>query len=379
MRPATGHKIRKSRIEQSVMASETDSNPMWCCLPKKMILHIMDATFMMLLLVVQGTILNYYLIRQYSNTVFPYFWFLADFASLFAFLGTLTIAYQYLTASEDVSIQDRVYRYSPKQVFGSKFPTSKLGVLPLSYVSWLFYTGILLSKVMMIFKSEIPDKLSNEEVFGPQTLQVTIATSGIIFLLLVEGHNWAPRDSPRYTYVTSLCAKTGIEILDTVSLLALLLVNETQMVLTFTLENTVLILCSFNFILPTLAVYKLSLSDLVSERLSLPLKIVYNLLHLCLIDVPYLAVRLYLWFYYGHNASIFLMKNVFSIVYVLRGIYPDFEELVRRHWSLEEPHRTGSNGYLPGTTSEDHIEMETLNPKPTTVTPENIRKHPKNV
>ena len=361
------------------MASETDSNPMWCCLPKKMILHVMDATFMMLLLVVQGTILNYYLIRQYSNTVFPYFWFLADFASLFAFLGTLTIAYQYLTASEDVSIQDRVYRYSPKQVFGSKFPTSKLGVLPLSYVSWLFYTGILLSKVMMIFKSEIPDKLTNDEVFGPQTLQVTIATSGIIFLLLVEGHNWAPRDTPRYTYVTSLCAKTGIEILDTVSLLALLMVNETKMVLTFPLENTVLILCSFNFILPTLAVYKLSLSDLVSERLSLPLKIVYNLLHFCLIDVPYLAVRLYLWFYYGHNASIFLMKNVFGIVFVVRGIYPDFEELVRRHCSLEEPHRTGSNGYLPGATSDDHIEMETLNPRPTSVTPENIRKHPKNV
>jgi hypothetical protein len=73
------------------------------------------------------------------------------------------------------------------------------------------------------------------------------------------------------------------------------------------------------------------------------------------------------------------MKNVFGIVFVLRGIYPDFEELVRRHCSAEEPHRTGSNGYLPGTTSDDHIEMETLNPKPTSTTPENIRKHPKNV
>ena len=346
------------------MGSETE-NPIWCCVPKKMVLHIMDASFMTLLLVVQGTILNFYLISHYSNTVFAYFWFLADFACLFAFLGTLTIAYQYLTASEDVSIEDRVYRYSPKQVFGSKFPTSKLGVLPLSYVSWLFYTGILLAKVMMIFKSDIPDHLKSDDVFGPQLLQVTIATSGIIFLLLVEGHNWAPRDSPRYTYVTSLCAKTGIEILDTVNLLALLLVNETAMVLTFTLENVVLVLCSFNFILPTLAVYKLSLSDLISERMSLPLKIVYNLLHLCLIDIPYLAVRMYLWTAYAHNASIFLMKNVFGIVFVLRGIYPDFEELIRRYCSVEETHRAGSNGYLPGTT-DDHIEMETLNPKPST-------------
>ncbi|KAJ9592285.1 hypothetical protein L9F63_001181 [Diploptera punctata] len=340
------------------MGSE-EENPMWCCVPKKMVLHIMDATFMTLLLVVQGTILNYYLISHYSNTVFPYFWFLADFACLFAFLGTLTIAYQYLTASEDVSVEDRVYRYSPKQVFGSKFPTSKLGVLPLSYVSWLFYTGILLAKVMMIFKSEIPDYLENYNVFGPQLLQVTIATSGIIFLLLVEGHNWAPRDSPRYTYVTSLCAKTGIEILDTVNLLALLLVNETAMCFVHLI-----------FILPTLAVYKLSLSDLISERMSLPLKIVYNLLHLCLIDIPYLAVRMYLWIAYAHNASIFLMKNVFGIVFVLRGIYPDFEELIRRHCSVEESHRAGSNGYLPGTT-EDHIEMETLNPNPFT----NFHKH----
>ena len=96
--------------------------------------------------------------------------------------------------------------------------------------------------------------------------------------------------------------------------------------------------------------------------MSLPLKIVYNLLHLCLIDIPYLAVRMYLWTAYAHNASIFLMKNVFGIVFVLRGIYPDFEELIRRHYSVDESHRAGSNGYLPGIT-EDHIEMETLNPK----------------
>jgi hypothetical protein len=104
--------------------------------------------------------------------------------------------------------------------------------------------------------SETPNKLLNDEVFGPQ-LQIT-GTSWII-LLVVKG----PHGSPQYTYVT-LRAETGITILDNVDLLLLLLVKETQIILTITLEFAVLILCSFTFILPTLAVYRLSLSDLIS-------------------------------------------------------------------------------------------------------------------
>ncbi|KAK7794742.1 hypothetical protein R5R35_000771 [Gryllus longicercus] len=45
--------------------------------------------------------------------------------------------------------------------------------------------------------------------------EITIALSGVVFLLLVEGHNWAPRGSPRYLFVTLVCGKTAIEILDT--------------------------------------------------------------------------------------------------------------------------------------------------------------------
>lgn len=299
----------------------------------------MDISFMAFFLLVQSAILNIHIIREYRNRMFVYFWFLADFVCFFAILCTVIIAYKYLTASEDVSIEQREYRYSPKHVLGSKFPTSKLGVLPLGYVSWFFYSVILLFKVMTIFTSEIPNKLK-DEFFGQQLLQVTIGTWGIIFVLLAEGHNWAPRGSPRYIYVTSLWAKTGIEILDSMSLMSLLLGNETQRMLTFTLKTQILLLCSFNFFLPTFALYKLSFSDRISEHLSLQLKIVYSLLYLCLIDIPYLAVRLYLLVTYGYIGSLFLLKNVLGIVFLLLWIYQDFEELVRRRYSFEEYHQT---------------------------------------
>jgi hypothetical protein len=303
----------------------------------------MDTTLMAFFLLVQSAILNIYIIKEYRNRMFVYFWFLADFVCFFAILCTVIIAYKYLTASEDVSVEQREYRYSPKHVLGSKFPTSKLGILPLGYISWFFYSIILFCKIMTIFRSEMPNKL-RDEPFGPQFLQVTIGTWGIIFILLAEGHNWAPRGSPRHIYVTSLWAKTGIDILDSTILMSLLLGNDTQRMLTLTLKTQIILLSSFSFFLPTFALYKLSFPNRISGHFSLQLKIVNSLLYLCLIDIPYLAVRLYLLFRYGYIGSVFLLKNVLAIVILLLWIYQDFHELVRRRYFFEEYHQTGSNG-----------------------------------
>ncbi|XP_046991966.1 transmembrane protein 121B-like [Schistocerca americana] len=326
-----------------------------CSVPRRMIFHVLDAVFLITILILQGTILNYYIIKHSKHHVTPYFWFIADIASLFIFAGTLTVSYQYLTKVKSDFDTDTFF-LSPKRILHRKFPTSKLGIMPLSYVSWIIYSTFHFSKVAVIFKSGIPDHLKADDFLGNQALQITIALSGIIFILLAEGHNWSTRQSPRYLYVTSVGWKTGIEILDTVNLLALLLVNETKMILTYTLENSVLIVCSFNFFLPALALYKLSLSDMNHVRLFLPLNVLYNVLHLCLIDIPFLAIRIYIWVNYNKNASIFLMKNVFGIIMVLRSAYPDLHELFQRRYASKLSSNQGHNR----ATKED-ISLHVLN------------------
>lgn len=49
-------------------------------------------------------------------------------------------------------------------------------------------------------------------------------------------------------------------------------------------------------------------------------------LHMVLVDVPFLSIRVYLWLAYRENASMFLMKNALSIFLCLRGMYPDLVE-----------------------------------------------------
>lgn len=300
------------------------------CASRRLIVHVLDATSLVFVLILQASILNYYIIQYYKTSVSPYFWFIGDFICLFIFAGTLTTSYRYLTRCRECHPckGEKSFYLSPKRIV-AKFPTTTLGMLPLSYTSWFLYSCMLLAKVIIIFKSEIPERLSPKEAFGPQLLQIAIAMSGIIFLLLIEGHNWAERGSPRYMYVTGVCGKTGIEILDTVSLLSVLLLPNTEDFLTGTLENAVITLAAFNFFLPVLALYKLSLCDFAAHPFSLPIAVFHNLLHLCLVDVPFLCVRVYLWVYYKQHASIFIMKNVFSIILVLRGMYPDLVKLVQ--------------------------------------------------
>ncbi|GLH07648.1 Uncharacterized protein GBIM_13103 [Gryllus bimaculatus] len=333
-----------------------------CCSPRHLVLHVLDASSLILVLVLQGSVLNYYIIDHYKSSVNPYFWFLADFATVFVFAGTLTISYQYLTkvrfAENDSKLPSgAMFPLSPKRLT-RRFPVSRLGIMPLSYCSWLIYCTFLLSKIVLIVRSGILYDLSPQATFGPQLLQITIALSGVVFLLLVEGHNWAPRGSPRYLFVTLVCGKTAIEILDTVSLLSLLHTHPVRHLGALHaalqgLEIPITVLCCFNFVLPALALYKLSLTDVSAEVLALPVSLLYNLLHMMLIDLPYLGVRLYLWLNYDHSTSVLLMKNVFGIILALRGLIPDVTELVRRRRTADgTPKPAAANGYLEGGAGE---------------------------
>uniref|UniRef100_A0A1B6CHA0 Uncharacterized protein n=1 Tax=Clastoptera arizonana TaxID=38151 RepID=A0A1B6CHA0_9HEMI len=311
------------------------------CLKKRLVVHFLDAVTLMVVLIFQGTVLNYYLIFHNKDSSAPYFYFILDILVIVVFIGTLTSSYSYLTKREaHEERMKKVFALSPSRITQVRlpFPPSKLGTTPFSYISWTFYIIILLSKVVIIFESkELIEKLSEKDHFGPQLLKITIAAASLVFLLLVEGHNWAKRGTTRYSFVTSTCGKNGIEIFDSVSFLSILMEG---LPISSGFKDVILVLSTFTFFLPALSLYKLSMLDFASEKTCLQITVVYNLLRLTLVDIPFLIVRLYLWAFFHQNASLFLMKNIFNIILVLRCLYPDLIALSNEHFHFHQERHT---------------------------------------
>ena len=58
----------------------------------------------------------------------------------------------------------------------------------------------------------------------------------------------------------------------------------------------IIVLSSINLILPTLTIYSLSMSDFGRHlEKVIAIKVFYQLLQLCIINIPFLGVRIYLW------------------------------------------------------------------------------------
>ncbi|CAB3366334.1 Hypothetical predicted protein [Cloeon dipterum] len=312
-----------------------------CGFRRRGVVHVVDAGLMLLVFLVQASVLNYYIISHYSQSTLAYWWFAADFICLFVFAGTLTVAFRYFSRAADRTRRSTdEFSLSPAN-FISGYSPSDWGVLPLGYISWIFYAAILIGKLSVIFKSELPEQLSPNYLFGPQLLQVTIALSAVVFLLLAESHNWASHRSDRYQFVVSTCAHSGMAVLDTVSLLAVLMpkstVRETEP--PEVLMDLILGLCLVNLLLPALALFRLGLSEPSAEekqkRLVLPFNVLNDGVHFLLVDLPFLVIRSYLWAGHNQHTSLFMMKNILGILITARSLLPDLYALCKRHKEKE--------------------------------------------
>ncbi|XP_013790547.1 uncharacterized protein LOC106474402 [Limulus polyphemus] len=198
------------------------------------------------------------------------------------------------------------------------------GMLPSCYMVWILYSLLVITKIILLFKLEIPQNLDvSSSRFSPQLLKLLLAASAVVFLLLVESHHESDSQSARQSYINLLSASTTFEIFDSVTFLGILFTNESRIVLPLGLFNGILALSCINFILPTIALYKLSLSAFGLKPVSLGLSLLYKFAHLFLVNVPYLWIRVHLWTFFDRDISLFLMKNIIAIVILIRLSIPE--------------------------------------------------------
>lgn len=293
------------------------------------VIFVIDVFLLLFVQVLQGASLNYYFIKQFEEYFTTYFLFILDFLCSCVFGGTFYLSYVHFTRpgkhiqSSSSSSSLGVRRNFTSSVKKS-FPESTYGVLPLSYVSWLIYVAVLISKLSIIFGTDIVFHLASDypsHAYTSQIFQVSVALSSIVFMLLVEGHNWHKKSSECYSYVTAVCKKTGIEIFDSVEMLQFVITTDH---LWKPIENAVFVLATVNFVLPALSLYALSISDFGRNvtRRCLPLRIIHSVARLLLIDIPFFAVRLHV-LIVNKQISAFMMKNLFYILLAVRELYLD--------------------------------------------------------
>ncbi|XP_050413163.1 transmembrane protein 121B [Patella vulgata] len=257
-----------------------------------------------LLVILQGTILDYYLIKY--NNWYWYAWIAADLALLFVFIMTFVISYRHLNLMRTST--------TPVQV----------GSLPLVYFAWLVYSILLAIRVGLIFK-DIAWKLKEEDFFGPNTLKVTISLAAVIFFLLLQSHHNAPCRSRREHQIENLTKTVVFDILDSVDILDVFFLRSAKDALLPGLEEGILVIACLNFILPTLPLMTLSRIHFGFKVIPRNIDILHRLLLLFFVNAPLLSIRLVLWHRLDQDISTFIVKNLFIIVVMLYELHKEFK------------------------------------------------------
>lgn len=322
---------------------------------------LLDAIGLAVALLVQGSILNYFLIYYNDGSSGWYFLFLVDFLILIMFSFSITFAWRYYQRSGRNSIvsSDTNGSVEPTIRFGAgvfqfNFP-KPLGMLPLIYICWIVYSLALVFKLYTIYFMEIPEEMVQDSTPLPkERLQLTLASAVVVFVLWVEAHRSLESDRQRILSKPSyddLIGHVVFEIFDSVTFLDLVTPDdrnelmEDQKNISQAMKYTVLLLSSINFIVPALGLYRMSrthfgektngMLKVVSEVTGRPstrgigISIIYQLIKLFLINIPYLVIRIHLSRDPGKDLTIFTVKNVLGIWVAVRNLIPEFKEFIR--------------------------------------------------
>ncbi|XP_022692544.1 uncharacterized protein LOC111262504 isoform X1 [Varroa jacobsoni] len=319
------------------------------------ILKCIDVIALLIVLVVQGSTLNFFLISRMEGSGNGwYFWFLADFAVLLITMSAVFVARRQQnhrllvigsiqgTTSENVTLT-RVLSQQPclqqqNSVLAAGTNGSAcqrwMGNFPLSYISWLIYSGLLASKVVLLIQMDIAVNIPNEAWYGSQFLTLVIGCAALVFALLVDAH--APADSQQQTFIVFVTAYASAEILDAVTLLSLLFPGSCDRSSELGLDDIILGLTCANFLLPTLSIYKLAQCQFGAETRPIGIKLLHRLLDLVAINGPYLVIRMYLWTQFNTDVSVFLLKNVIFCYAHIRSFVPKSREWVSHLRAVRE-------------------------------------------
>lgn len=241
------------------------------------------------LLVLQGIILDYYLVVEANSWWFA--WIVTDVIVIISWILTLWLS----------------HRKSQSTTTGTK------DAIKFAYQAWIIYAVHLVPQLATLFKLKSSLFTDEKLFFGPNTLKMNLCLTPMLFLFLIYAHHDAKSHTRRKYYLEKMTVAVTLDLFDSVEMLEYLFEEET---ISISLENSILAFSCMNVFLPTFALFELKFNKFHDSGETSPIsfKFIYIFTFMFFVNVPFLVLRLILWHAYNLDISVLLAKNALAIV-----------------------------------------------------------------
>ena len=177
---------------------------------------------------------------------------------------------------------------------------------------WLIYILLYTISVGIIF-GEISHKLDKSKTYGPNFLKAILCITPALLVLVLQ-----LVISPSYRKeVLGLSVLAALDLFDGIEMLEIVLMQNDFV--DFDLHDGVvkciIAFACVSFVLTSLGLFRNKFDDVDTvEKRSHRIAICFGLAAILFTNVPFLALRIYIWLDSGYEAAIFIAKNVVSLV-----------------------------------------------------------------
>ena len=180
------------------------------------------------------------------------------------------------------------------------------------WILWFIYITIYTIAVGIIF-GEISHKLVKTETYGPNFLKAMLCIAPALLVLVLQ-----LVISPSYRKgVLALSVFAALDLFDGIEMLEIVLMQNERddFDLDDSVEKWIIAFACLSFLLTSLGLTrnKVDGESTIDQRES-GMAVTLGLLVILFTNVPFLSLRIYVWSDCGYEASIFIAKNIVSLV-----------------------------------------------------------------
>lgn len=190
------------------------------------------------------------------------------------------------------------------------------------WIVWLLYIVALVSSIGIIF-STVVKELHSTDTFGPNALKTVLCITPVLLILLLNFT--IPSGNERFVERVSITAV--LDLFDGIEMLEVILLQKENSSFDLPKKLEISIIC---FVCISLLLSAMSLCQYkfnkTNESLKTRKKIlsIRTFIQVLFVNMAFLIIRCIVWSNYHHEASIFIAKNVLSIIISIIEILAEF-------------------------------------------------------
>lgn len=180
------------------------------------------------------------------------------------------------------------------------------------WIVWLLYTVVLVPVVAIIFAKAVPE-LSSSDTFGPNVLKTILCITPVLLILLL---NVTISPSNR-RFIERVSTAAALDLFDSIEMLTIILEQKQFRDRSFELDSSIetaiiVFVCISLFISPfVLFQHKVRFGEVTTRKKTM---LVRTSAQVLLVNLTFLVMRFIVWFHHDYDASVFITKNIISIV-----------------------------------------------------------------